>query len=288
MLLGPSETASPDEVNLPTDNQGDNTVKDKPGHLRSEFAAQFSDASVAVHYHLRPPYPEEVFTILTNLIVDSPREVLDVGTGTGEIARRLIDVVDRVDAVDPSVAMIEMGREMPGGRSAKISWITGFAEDAPLATTYALITAGASLHWMNWDIVLPRFRDVLTKRGVLAIVDNEVVEVPWQQQLSEIISRYSTNREYRPFNLVEELEQRNLFRVVGRVRTAPLPYVQQATEFVASFHARNGFSLDRMTPEAASEFDQAALRIVSSYASNAGQLELQIVGEVVWGIPAPR
>ncbi|HYH11745.1 MAG TPA: class I SAM-dependent methyltransferase [Thermomicrobiales bacterium] len=262
-------------------------MKSKPGHLGPEFAAQFSDASVAAHYHLRPPYPEEVFTILAELIVDSPRAVLDVGAGTGEIARRLIDFVDRVDAVDPSVAMIKQGRGMPGGRSAKISWITGFAEDAPLVPPYALITAGASLHWMQWETVLPRLRDALSAHGVLAIIESHERRAPWASALQEIIPRYSTNRRFRPLNVVDEIERRGLFETLGRTMTAPVRHLQPTTDYVASFHARNGFSLDRMTPEAASAFDRAALKIVSPYANDAGRLELQIVGEVVWGRPAP-
>lgn len=37
---------------------------------------------------------------LAELVVDAPRAVLDVGTGTGELARRLVGSVDCVDAVD--------------------------------------------------------------------------------------------------------------------------------------------------------------------------------------------
>ena len=61
-------------------------------------------------YHYRAPYPEETFQILSDLIVDEPRVVLDVGTGQGNIARPLLPFVERIDAVDFSENMIESGQ----------------------------------------------------------------------------------------------------------------------------------------------------------------------------------
>jgi SAM-dependent methyltransferase len=60
-------------------------------------------------------YPAEVFTVLRGLITDAAPAVLDVGCGTGDIARRLSPLVERVDAVDVSAAMIEHGRRQAGG-----------------------------------------------------------------------------------------------------------------------------------------------------------------------------
>ncbi len=60
-------------------------------------------------------YPAEVFTVLRGLITDAAPAVLDVGCGTGDIARRLSPLVERVDAVDVSAAMIEQGRRQAGG-----------------------------------------------------------------------------------------------------------------------------------------------------------------------------
>src|SRR5690348_1663385 len=128
-------------------------MSDKPEHLGPEYGAQFSDPSVAAMYHLRPPYPDEVFDVLAGLIVDEPRAVLDVGTGTGEIARNLIGHAERIDAVDPSAPMLTRARMLRGGNSPKIAWILGMAETAPLSPPYGLITAASSLHWMEWSLV---------------------------------------------------------------------------------------------------------------------------------------
>lgn len=258
----------------------------KPDHLGPEFGAQFSDPSVAAAYHLRPPYPDEVFEVLDGLIVDQPRAVLDVGTGTGAIARKLVDRVDRVDAVDPSRAMIARGRQLPGGTSANLHWINAPAETAILNPPYALITAGASLHWMEWSVVLPRFREMLTPNGVLAVITDVVEDVPWKEPLGEICARYSTNRRFRPYNVVDEIEERALFKPLGRHRAVAIQFAQSVEDYVASFHARNGFSRDRMTPEAADAFDREVTTIVRPHATD-NSVTLRISGEIVWGIPDP-
>lgn len=260
--------------------------QDKADHLGPEYGAQFSDPSVAAAYHLRPPYSDETFEFLAGLVTDHPRTVLDAGAGTGEIARRLAPFVDRVDAVDPSNAMIERGKQQRGGIADNLKWIVGPAETAPLNSPYSLITAGASLHWMDWSVVLPRFRDALTSNGVLAIVNSSETDVPWQASLQEVINRYSTNRLYRPYDLIEELTSRNLFRTLGRHETRPASFTQSLDDYVESFHARNGFSLDRMAPDAATAFDREVAAIVAPWLTN-GQVMLQVSDEIVWGCPAP-
>src|SRR5579863_5771901 len=117
-------------------------------------AGRYADQSVVDRYHLRPAYPPETFTILNELIADTPRIVLDIGCGTGNVARPLAEYVERLDAVDLSLPMLERARIRPGGDSPKIRWVQGRAEEVSLEPPYALVTAGESLHWMEWDIVL--------------------------------------------------------------------------------------------------------------------------------------
>ncbi len=256
----------------------------KPRHLRPEYGSQFADQSVVDCYHLRPAYPEGVLAILADLVHTSCGRVLDLGTGTGEIARRFAPLVDHVDAVDISAPMIERAQERPGGDSDRITWIVGPAETAPLHPPYGLVTAAASLHWMEWDIVLPRIRDVLAPGGFLACVDMRDVPVPWLDELMPVIARYSTNREFRPYNTVDELEQRGLFRPVGRARTAVETVTQSIADYIGAIHARNGFSLNRMTVAAAMAFDVAAAELLAPYATN-DHLTFEIAGEVIWGLP---
>ena len=48
--------------------------------------------------------------------------------------------------------MIARGQDLPGGDLPNLCWILGRAEEAIFArATYGLVTAGDSLHWMDWD-----------------------------------------------------------------------------------------------------------------------------------------
>ncbi len=160
----------------------------RPAHLMRENAARFQDATVVAVYPLRLPYSPEVFDVLVDLITDAPRVVLDIGTGTGDLARPLAARVDYVDAVDASAAMIAKGKTLPGGDHPQLRWIEGRIEDTPVEPPYALITAGDSLHWMDWDVVMPRFGAMSTPHGCLAIVHRTELPPPWHDGLSGLIA----------------------------------------------------------------------------------------------------
>ncbi|MGN6359883.1 MAG: class I SAM-dependent methyltransferase [Thermomicrobiales bacterium] len=262
-------------------------MQPKPKHLSRFYAEQFQEASIVAAYVHRPSIPTPVFTILRDLMVDEPRTVLDAGCGTGAVARHLAPDVARVDAVDFSPAMIAAGRQLPGGDHARLRWLLGSMEDVALDPPYALIVASESLHWMDWPVVLPRFRELLTPNGRLAIVGRAEARQPWSAELLRLIQRYSTNRDFQPYNVVDELTRRGLFRQEGEQRTAPLPFAQSITSYVESIHSRNGFSRERMTPEAAIAFDTAVTELLTqTYPDRTVRLE--ITGQVVWGAPAPR
>ena len=260
-------------------------MQPKPPHLAASYGEQFADQSVVDAYGLRPPYPDGVIDQLAGL-ARADGAVLDLGCGTGEITRRLAGRVGRVDAVDPSAAMLATARSLPGGDHPNLAWIRGRAEDAPLSPPYDLVYAAASLHWMDWAVVLPRIRVALSPNGTFAIVGNSTAPAPWAADAQRVIDRYSTNRDYRPYNLQQELEQRGLFRETGRYRSDPVPFDQTLYDYVNSLHARNGFSRDRMDPAAADAFDRAMTAVVASHIAG-DTVRLMVFGDIVRGIPSP-
>ncbi len=259
----------------------------KPKHLQPQYGAQFADESIVAAYRFRPPYPDEVFDTLDELLGERPRVVLDAGCGSGDLAIPLADIVERVDAVDPSAAMLAAARSRPGADSPRLRWIHASLEDVKLSPPYGLILAGESLHWMDWPVVLPRMSDALAPGACLAIVGRTEGANPWWPELLQIINVYSTNRDYQPYDLIQELQGRELFRVVGRRRTSVVAVGQTVADYIESIHSRNGFSRDRMTAQAARDFDTAAAGLLAGYARD-GQLNFEVVGSVVWGEPSPN
>ncbi len=247
-------------------------------------AEQFKDASLVEVYHYRRPYPDEAINKLVALVTDEPRTILDAGCGTGDLARRLVNQVERVDAVDFSAPMIARGRTLPGGDHPRLNWIYGRVEEIMLQPPYALITAGESLHWMEWDIVLSLFQRMLTPHGYFALVARGTENNPWDDALQALIQCFSTNPEYVPYDLTAELEQRHLFRPQGVLHTRPVPYVQSGEAYLQSLHSMNGFSRERMGEEAVKIFDEEVRKAIAAYLQD-GQLHLSVVSMVVWGLP---
>lgn len=254
----------------------------KPKHLGTEYASQFKDQSIVEAYRYRPPYPIELFEILASLITDKPRTVLDIGCGTGDIARNLVERVGRVDAVDFSENMLRRGKQLPNGQHLNVRWINGPIEHVELHPPYALITAGESIHWMAWDIVMPRLQMMLTPNGYLAIVGRNAQPLPWYEEVSKIIPHFSTNKDFGPYDTVDELTKRHMFEILGRCETAPIPFVQSVDEYIESFHSRNGFSRERMHKQDAAAFNDAMQKILASYQED-GKLTLSVFATVVWG-----
>jgi SAM-dependent methyltransferase len=259
-------------------------MRAKPSHLTDEHAARFQDQRVVEVYPLRAPYPPEVFDILVDLIVDQPRAVLDVGTGTGDLARPLAGRVARVDAVDPSAAMLALARSLPGGDRPTLRWIHATAEQAPLEPPYALVTAGESLHWMDWEVVLPRFAASLTPGGMLAIVHRTELELPWLSELFALIARTVPDYQYQHFDLIVELEQRRLFTKIDARETAPLAYRQTVDDYILALHSMSSLSRAVLTAQQVAAFDAAVAEMVAPWVVE-GKLPLRAAGSVVWGKP---
>jgi 2-polyprenyl-3-methyl-5-hydroxy-6-metoxy-1,4-benzoquinol methylase len=150
----------------------------------SRYASAFRESSVADAYGFRPPYPPAVFEVLATLLPTRPYRILDVGCGTGALARSLISFGVPIDAVDVSPVMIARGRCLPNGTHSLIHWMVGAEEEVPLTPPYDLVTAGESLHWMEWETVLPRFNSLLSPDGRLVILELGHQPVPWDDQLA--------------------------------------------------------------------------------------------------------
>jgi SAM-dependent methyltransferase len=263
----------------------------QPKHLGPIYGSVFQDDSVVEAYQFRPPYPDEVFRLLTSHVVERPRRVLDVGCGTGHLARRLAPLVQSLDAIDLSRAMIDTAKRLEGGDQPNLHWIQAPVETAPLSPPYDLITAGESLHWLAWDAVFPRFVGALSPAGALAIVNRNWDRAPAiRERLYPIISKYSTNREYRPYNLVAELEQRELFEKFGEITTSAESWQPTIADYVELRHSQNGLSRERMGASA-DAFDREIRLAIDGLIQEGeiqveeGRLQFTVDATIVWGKP---
>jgi SAM-dependent methyltransferase len=210
--------------------------------LKQRLASVWTDPNVARLYRFRPDYPARAFAIVERLLV-APRTILDVGCGNGALTRGLTAFASRIDAVDPSAAMLAEARSLPGGTSERIRWINGPAETAPLDPPYALVTCGSSLHWMDHDVVMPRFADALAPGGRLVVLDVDWDFAPgWRADLRALINRFSPETKGFAADLLGDLVRRGLFQRHGFERTASFAVDQSIDDFVAMLQSTSSLS----------------------------------------------
>jgi ubiquinone/menaquinone biosynthesis C-methylase UbiE len=223
--------------------------------------------------------------LLDRLITERPRTVLDIGAGEAALARPLAPRVDQVDALDVSVAMVDAGRRRQGGRRANPRWIVGAAETAELGGPYALVTAGASLHWMSWKPTLARLIAVMTRNAFLALIEHGYRDLAWGAELTEVITRHSRSPGYDPgFSLADALAAGGLLQITGRAETAPVQFRQPLESYVEQFHSTASLARGWMSADESAAFDQAVTEVAAPHAT-AGMLEMTVDAHITWGRP---
>jgi len=251
--------------------------------LKRTLGAVWREPDVARLYRYRPAYPPPVFDILRRLIVE-PFRVLDAGSGTGGLTRQMTAFAARIDALDPSAAMIDEAQRLPGGRDPRINWIVGPAETAPLRPPYGLITTGQSLHWMDHEVVMPRFRDALAPGGFLAATDIEWDYAPaWREKLVAIFKRYSpVNTKEFVVDLFGDLAERGLFERAGFQRTSLVPVDLSTHDFVNALHSTS--SLSRVSlRERTDAFGDEVRALFTEIGEE--RAHFAVAANVVWGRP---
>ena len=95
-----------------------------------------------------------------------------------------------------------------------------------------------------------------------------------------------TTRDFRPYStrtIADELARRGLFRELGEMPIAPVPFAQPVADYIAAFHARNGLARERMGASAAA-FDSALAAILARHCPD-GVVHLQVGAGLIWGEP---
>ena len=189
-----------------------NVIVNRDPKVRGPYTA-FAEVAGA-YERARPGYLDEA---VRWLVGDEPRDVIDVGAGTGKLTRSLIAVGHRVVAVEPLAEMrAELEVALPDVRA-----IAGSAEAIPLRDRSAdVVTSAQAFHWFDHEKALPEFARVLRPRGRLALVWNSRDDRdPWMARLSEIIG----NETVQEWDVLPVIAEGGLF---GPVETAEFSFEQ--------------------------------------------------------------
>jgi len=126
---------------------------------------------VAAEYErYRPDYPEEAIRWAAELIgLHDRARILDVGAGTGKLARGLVALGFDVVAVDPGIPMLEQLRNAVPEAQA----LVGSAEAIPLVDeSVDAGFAGQAYHWFDRERAVPELHRVTRQGGGLALLWN--------------------------------------------------------------------------------------------------------------------
>jgi ubiquinone/menaquinone biosynthesis C-methylase UbiE len=158
--------------------------ENEPVTIADEDARAGSFGSVAATYDRgRPGWPAEA---IGWLLGPAPRDVLDLGAGTGKLTAALLAAGHRVTALEPSAGM----REVLAARVAAAAIVDGRAEDLPFAdSSFDAVLAGSAFHWFDREPTLDEIARVLRPPGVFGLLGNRNdTSVDWQRRLRKISS----------------------------------------------------------------------------------------------------
>jgi len=160
-----------DQHHRPRFGLGENPPPGGAASTRMDFGHTADD-----YVRHRAGFPAELLDGLDALGLLRPDDrVVDLGTGTGNLARLIAPRVASVVGVDPSAALLEKARELGGG----VEYHVGTAEDTGLpAGAFDLVTAGQCWHWFDGDRAAAEARRLLQPDGSIVIAHFDWIPLP--------------------------------------------------------------------------------------------------------------
>lgn len=149
-------------------------MKDNFSHNSSNYA-QF-----------RPSYPDEVFTFLQT-ILPARKRAWDCATGTGQVAQKLVNLFDQVEATDLSENQLKNAVLNP-----KIRYSQQVAEQTDFPDRhFDCITVGQAVHWFDFEKFYTEAKRVLKPSGLIVILGYGNIRVHNQEIQNRVTKLYA-------------------------------------------------------------------------------------------------
>ncbi len=117
----------------------------------------------------RPTYPDVLVDRACKGIAPGAA-VLEIGCGTGQLTRSLLDRGLRVTAVEPGQQLLARARDRLDG-AGDVQFINARLEDASLPRArYSAVFSASAIHWIDPDVSWRKAADALVDGGSLALV----------------------------------------------------------------------------------------------------------------------
>ncbi|MDH6223401.1 MULTISPECIES: class I SAM-dependent methyltransferase [Streptomyces] len=128
----------------------------------------------------RAGFPPELITRLARHGVEaSGRDALDLGTGTGSLARLLALAGARVTGVDPAAPLLDQARRLDAEAGVTVEYRVGTAEETGLPDrAFDVVTAGQCWHWFDAPRAAAEVRRLLRPGGRVVIAHFDWLPLP--------------------------------------------------------------------------------------------------------------
>jgi SAM-dependent methyltransferase len=128
----------------------------------------------------RAGFPEAFFERVATFGVGRPgQRLLDLGTGTGTLARGFARRGCEVTALDPSEPLLEQAKLLDQEAEVTIRYVVSKAEETYLpAASFEVVTAGQCWHWFDRPRAAQETRRLLVTGGQLVIAHFDWIPLP--------------------------------------------------------------------------------------------------------------
>ena len=159
-----------------------------------QMGVDFGKAACDYARH-RVGFPDSFFDRLFHMgIVTTADRVLDLGTGTGSVARGLAQRGCSVTGLDPSPALLRQARNLDEKVGVEIRYVEARAEQTELPDQYfGVITAGQCWHCFDRPQAVSEVRRLLAPRGRLIIAHFDWLPLPGNvvEATEQLIKQYN-------------------------------------------------------------------------------------------------
>src|SRR5215510_9144528 len=138
--------------------------------MKKQMATNFG-AAAEDFARFRAGFPDSLFDRLAALGIGASGEtVVDVGTGTGTLARGFALRGCKVIGVDPDDRLLNQAQQLDAMDSVTIDYKLGYAEAIPLAyESTDIVAAGQCWHWFDGPKSAREFARIIRPNGHVVV-----------------------------------------------------------------------------------------------------------------------
>jgi SAM-dependent methyltransferase len=157
-----------------------------------KFSSGLYEGTAADYDRYRLPYADDLIEFVrAELMLDGTGLLVDLGAGTGQVARALRPFFAHAVAVDPEPDMVEYGRARTERGDDGIEWHLVRAEDADFPSgSINVLASGNAFHRFDRPVVVGKATRWLSSDGAITLLWSDSLlagNEPWRHELSRVI-----------------------------------------------------------------------------------------------------